>query len=387
MKTEAKLLLSDFRFWLLFFIINMSGNLSFGYFFPDRLTIIILFVFLATLIYISHQIDTTTLLFVSCFAIILLLQCFFLSHYSLQSSIHFLMKIFTGCVAAVIIGDKFLHYYKIIMFFLCVVSLLCFALNCFGVVIPYVSVSSSSIDGGQVIRVSSLVYTQLYNVEHSTGLTLRNCGPFWEPGAFQGFVNLALLFEIFHLHKQNKLISVPLIIYVVTILTTISTGGYVTMFVILAISLIFNPMLQPNTKLTFIMLVLFVFAFLFFHLDFLGDKIIGDVNHKGGRLNFDFTNIGYIQTIIGNGLDPDSFLNSSLNATGSVIMLINYTGLLGGCVFYIFLMRKLTITSLILVIVATMILMNEPFLTAGPFWWSLPILSTYVNNVFEEQTA
>lgn len=385
MKTEAKLVLSDFRFWLLFFIINMSGNLCFGYFFSDKLTIIVLSVFLAILI--SHQIDTTALLFVSCFAIILSLQCFFLSQYSLQSSIHFLMKIFTGCVAAVIIGDKFLHYYKIILLFLCVVSLLCFALNCFGVVIPYISVSSSSIDGGQVIRVSSLVYTQLYNVEHSTGLTLRNCGPFWEPGAFQGFVNLALLFETLYLYKHNKLISLPLIIYIVTILTTTSTGGYVTMFVILIIFLIFNPKLRPNTKLTFIMLVLLVFAFLFFHLDYMGDKIIRDVTHEGGRINFDFSNVGDIQVIIGSGLDADSFLNSSLNATSSVIMLINYTGLLGGCVFYVFLMRKLTITSLLLFIVATMILMNEPFLTAGPFWWSLPILSTYVNQYFEEQTA
>ena len=86
----------------------------------------------------------------------------------------------------------------------------------------------------------------------------------------------------------------------------------------------------------------------------------------------------FIKIIIGSGLDPKSFLNSSLIATGSLTMLINFTGISGGLVLYFFLYRKISIENIIFIIIVTMILINEPFLTAGPFWWCLPKLVNYI---------
>lgn len=372
-------MIRDYRFWLLFFVINMSGNLCFGYFFPDKITIICLALFVMLFYALKKEIDLILLYFTSCFIFIFALQAFLLTEFSLQSSLHFLLKIFTGVGVASIVGDKFIDYYKNIIYFFCIVSLIGFTLNCMGVVVPYIKISSSGIDGGQVIRVSSFIYTQLYDVEHNLGLTLRNCGPFWEPGAFQGFINLALFLELYSSIRSSSLFfSKKSVIYIISILTTLSTGGYITMFFIICCFIIQTKKISLPTKVLFILVSFFIISYLFFNLEFLGEKISRDANGKGGRLSMDFSNVDFMKIIIGSGLNPKSFLNSSLIATGSLTMLINFTGISGGLVLYFFLYRKISIENIIFIIIVTMILINEPFLTAGPFWWCLPKLVNYI---------
>ena len=373
-------MLGDFRFWLLFFAINMSGNICFGYFFPDKITIICLAFYVILFFILKKEIDLILLYFTSCFIVIFALQAFLLTDYSLQSSLHFLLKIFTGIGVASIVGDKFVYYYKKIICFFCIVSLFCFTLNCIGVVIPYIIMPSSGIDGGQVLRVSSVIYTQLYDVEHNLGLTLRNCGPFWEPGAFQGFINLALFFDFYNHRSSGSFFSKESVVYIITILTTLSTGGYVTMFFIISCFIIQNRKISLTTKLLFISISLIIFAYLFINIEFLGDKITRDANSKGGRLSLDFSNVDFIKILIGSGLDPKSFLNNSLVATGSLIMLIIFTGVSGFLILFLFLYRNISIDNMIFIIIISMILINEPFLTSGPFWWCLPKLVNFINS-------
>lgn len=360
----------DYHFWLLFFVINMSGNLCFNYFFPDKVTIICLTVFVALFFCFKKEINLMHILFTSFFVGIFVLQAFHLKNYSLQSSLHFLLKIFTGIGVIIIVGHHFIDYYKKILLFFCIVSLFCFSLNCMNIVLPYIKVSSTSMDGGQIIRVSSFIYTQLYNVEHGLGLTLRNCGPFWEPGAFQGFVNLALFFEI----VSSRVFSRNALIYIITIFTTLSTGGYVVMFVLISYLILQSKKVSFLTKFIFLTIALLFFGYLFMNLDFLGEKIARDATSRGGRLSLDFSNVDFVRILIGSGLDPKSFLSSSLVATGSLVMLINYTGVLGALVYLGFLFRYITNEGLLFTLIVCLILMNEPFLTAGPFWWGIPFV-------------
>lgn len=377
--------LKDWHFWLLFFVINMSGNLCFGYFFPDKLTIIVLFFVVSALLFTKQKSNPTIVALSLSFAIILLLQGCFLSVYSAQSSIHYWLKIFIGCSMAVLVGSRFVEYYKGIMLFFCVISLVCFSLNCAGIVLPYISISDTQMDNGRILRTSSIIYTQLYDASSGVGLTLRNCGPFWEPGAYQGFVNLALLFEVFYLRQQKKLISYPALIYIITVFTTLSTGGYATMFAILSILYLSSNKLSLISKVFAVVVVLAIFGYLYSHLDFMGDKIAEDADSGHGRLSFDISSVGALQLLIGSGLDPKSFMESSLLAVGSVNMLMNYTGVLGILSFYLILIKRLTMGRLIFAAIATLILMNEPFLTAGPFWWSLPILSDYAYAIYRRR--
>lgn len=59
----------------------------------------------------------------------------------------------------------------------------------------------------------------------------RNMGMFWEPGAFQAFVSIALLFTIMEPQFNMKRVGV----FVFTIITTFSTTGYFALMIIIVL--------------------------------------------------------------------------------------------------------------------------------------------------------
>ena len=68
------------------------------------------------------------------------------------------------------------------------------------------------------------------SVSHSS--FIRNIGIFWEGGAYQYFLNIALILSLYV--KKNPIFSFPNWIFVVSIITTFSTTGYLIMAVVLA---------------------------------------------------------------------------------------------------------------------------------------------------------
>lgn len=84
--------------------------------------------------------------------------------------------------------------------------------------------------------------------------TLRNAGIFWEPGAYQMFLNLSLLFVLeknnFSLgftNKNKRRTLVICIILIVSIITTYSTIGYINLLVVMAIWYIKNNKEMSST--------------------------------------------------------------------------------------------------------------------------------------------
>ena len=61
---------------------------------------------------------------------------------------------------------------------------------------------------------------------------IRNTGLFWEGGAYQYFLNLALILSLYI--KKNPIFSFPNWIFVISILSTFSTTGYLIMAIVLA---------------------------------------------------------------------------------------------------------------------------------------------------------
>lgn len=67
----------------------------------------------------------------------------------------------------------------------------------------------------------------------------RNSGPFWEPGAFQGFIMLAMLLLLYETDKVGgyqqviKKRKTTFILFVITLLSTQSTTGYILLIVLL----------------------------------------------------------------------------------------------------------------------------------------------------------
>ncbi len=73
------------------------------------------------------------------------------------------------------------------------------------------------------------VYNLFISVAVPDTPEIKNYGIFWEPGAYQTYLSLALIFEIFF-KKKKSIIFV--LIYVITLLTTFSTAAYISLMLI-----------------------------------------------------------------------------------------------------------------------------------------------------------
>lgn len=367
----------DWKFWLLFYIINISGNLGFTIIFDDKIltSIAFLFVIIMSLFTKCHPLKQSGA-YICAYILLMGIPMIYLGNaFSWSSYIHISMKFVTGALTILLLKTKFIDYYIKIMAFFAVISLICFSLNCVGIIIPFISIESTSLDGGNIYRVSSLIYTQLYN--DYIGLTLRNCGPFWEPGAFQGFLNLAIAILVFGYNSLNKNQIWLLLLFTITVITTYSTGGYIVLGILLILFILRNEKLSPTFKLIALISGIMICTYCYVNLDFLSDKISNDE----GRLGFSIDDFANDNTFwFGYSYSADALMESKIATASSIINLLKYTGVIG----FLFFICKLSIVkysiywNLAWCFVIILILMNEPFLTAGPFWWSCLYLWDFI---------
>ena len=96
----------------------------------------------------------------------------------------------------------------------------------------------------------------------------RNSGPFWEPGAFVGFLSLAIIFDYL---VNKKLFNIKKVVFYIAIVTTLSTAGYIVLF----FTLLFF-FYKKSYKLYPIFLILMLFPlgqYTYYNLDFLSPEI------------------------------------------------------------------------------------------------------------------
>lgn len=104
------------------------------------------------------------------------------------------------------------------------------SLVCFGIASLYPMIAwgiSRPVTFNNHIYNMSMFYTWGWN----SHIFARNSGPFWEPGAFQGFLILGLLF-ILHVNKEMSFKRIKLVLLGITIITTNSTTGYILLLLI-----------------------------------------------------------------------------------------------------------------------------------------------------------
>jgi hypothetical protein len=129
-------------------------------------------------------------------------------------------------------------------------------------------------DHGILINYSTLsliFYTDLINVVDSS--LYRNCGLFWEPGAFAGYLLIALIFSVI---KEGELkFNSNNIFLMFTLTTTFSTAGYVLLMALLILKL--GGQLNITRIFGFIIANIF-FILIFFKSEILFDKLIHQYN-------------------------------------------------------------------------------------------------------------
>lgn len=185
----------------------------------------------------------------------------------------------------------------------------------FSPIFQYLCKGGSELDAKGVYSYGGFIYRWVFI--HSE----RNCGPFGEPGQYQGVLSVALYFSLYkkELFKSINEQITHITIFTITLLTTLSTNGYIALSIIY-IGYLIHPYGNKEIKKYTISLFLVVIILLFITplgKDFIKiaiyDKFYTDdkfsiySNTTGARTNGIVEIYNYIQThpsvLLGIGYD------------------------------------------------------------------------------------
>lgn len=309
-------------FLMCFLLVVASGNPIFIYS-PNVRELYIILALLSIIynIYKKGQGIATYARYAMVFFIVMMIQQVIIPGLSISSQIFSLIRILIGVLIITGIKEKFALEYVKVMTVVAAISLVLFPLTLRFGLLPSVQISK--------IGYSMYVYTQIFT--DYGGTLARNAGMFWEPGAFQGYLNLAIAIAL--LLPKNVARRNSLIILIAALLTTYSTTGYIVFAFIIVYYLyrLSNYRSVNRTIITFFVLLGIIYAF--YSLEFMHDKLVdnlAETDSTQGRVT-GFIRMGDI--IIENfllGINTEDFDTSSGN--GLIYMLLYY----GGCltVFY-----------------------------------------------------
>ena len=170
------------------------------------------------------------------------------------------------------VGQKFISTYMNLIYYLSIISLV------FYVVFFFPSLTNQLVAHAIKnplfpLKDQTYLFTPNYilitfnQYEH-----LRNSGPFWEPGAFTVFLNIALMFNII---VNHKLFDKKNVLFIIAIITTLSTAGYLALFfTIVAVLLLLNPSIK---KILVLAPIIILFTAFIINMPFLLPKIKDNV--------------------------------------------------------------------------------------------------------------
>lgn len=221
-----------FEYFLVTLLIFLSGNpvVSLRFVYP--------FIGLASLAWLAFQLKRKDVraigIYSACFLVLFIAQYFVLGKISVGGSFNYLCKLFFGAGVLLYVGSRFRDCFINVIAFLAAVSILFYIPQLFGFIIPDVFPVPSN----------DLHSVLIYNTNIVRDEYLRNCGPFWEPGAFAGFLFMSLLLYLGNIKSLIRNKPWHVLIICLAMLSTRSTGGYIIMafFIVYVLAVVlFRP--------------------------------------------------------------------------------------------------------------------------------------------------
>lgn len=245
------------------------------------------------LLYTNRQVDKRFLLFM---AIVLLVQIFqgaYGGKYFWSTYFGLMLRFFWGYLVIRTTKMDFLKIYVKLLYFFSYISIFFYLAM---VLIPnseaiFEKISAPFAFFPFALNVESTDQTFhiiIYNFHGYRYLTqsneslqmIRNCGPFWEPGAFVGFLIMSLFFLYV---SEGTIKNKKGLIFMIAMVTTYSTTGYLALMLSLYVLLKaeFN-----KYKVIIIPLLAAISIFAFFNLSFLNNKIKDQTGKDSDKSRF-----------------------------------------------------------------------------------------------------
>lgn len=177
-----------------------------------------------------------------------------LNHENILTTGKFTFALITvSLIASIESFDSFREKYIHVLFLLSTISIILFLAYQFLPVLRGVNV---------VHNLSGRAFSNLYLFVYNMSL-LRNCGMFWEPGAFGAYLCLALLFEMTGSRPRVRY----MIVFLSAIVTTFSTTAYISTILIVLYMLLLNYGTSKRIKGVLFLLILIAVMGVFINYD------------------------------------------------------------------------------------------------------------------------
>lgn len=225
---------------------------------------------------------------------------------NMDFSIKFFYEIllFLSCAAIVrlVPFEKFKQVYTDILMILSVCSLVIFTLN---ILVPAVLSIFPMHQNEGMFPFRFCVLSVVANPEYGVD---RNFGIFREPGIYIVYLCLGLLFELF----DKKINFKKVICFIITILTTFSTAGFMVAGVLFLTFLLFSKTSTTRQRLVFVAISIIMFSVVSVNtgIDYLYNNVFGKLFYENdstaSRTGSIFTNINMwtrnvVSFLVGNG--------------------------------------------------------------------------------------
>ncbi len=269
---------------LLFLLVATTGI---PFFKVGDITFLIFSLGFAGLVFLYRKLrfDKFFFFFLLLYLIVMAAQMVKFNYLPLTTYIGVLIRIFFAYLTVRILGRNFTKYYVDIIY---VLSIIGFFIYIPQLIMPgfgrFLATSISPLlrnplYAGDIWYAPDII---LYVFNSGVG-TFRNCGAFWEPGAYAGFIVIAMIFQ----YLENKTITdKKSIVLILALLSTMSTTGLLALGFFLVMFL--GNKVPPLYKLILIPSFLAAIVIAFTSLDFLGDKIASQMDVSSTHHNTRF---------------------------------------------------------------------------------------------------
>ena len=261
----------NFRdYMIMFLVLGVSGMPYFSS--NQAFTILFALGLIGLFLFSDFQaIDNEFLYVLGALLICVIFQSVIFSFFKAITILGLFLRVTTAYLAVKLLGRYFIDYFIRVMVFLTIISLIVFIpifikpdlLQKLVDATPSFLSYQYELWGMEIDRKTLVLYNFVLEADR-----LRNNGPFWEPGAFGGYLILAFMFNSI---RERKLLSKINWLFILAVISTQSTTAYLALFLFIVCFIFFQDYSIATKSLIIVFGIAGYIAFQ--TIPFLGDKI------------------------------------------------------------------------------------------------------------------
>lgn len=254
-----------------------------------------------------------------------------------------------------VIGLRFNTIYINIMYCICLSSLFLFTLTSISAIFYDLLLAASK--NITSLGINDETYENWANPSQNIIIyvipllnTMRNCGPFWEPGMFAIFINIALAINLI---TNKRVLEKKNITFLIASISTLSTTSLLATFIIISYHFLFS--VKYKYSMLFIMIMPFI-AIPLFNSEYVGGKIDTNIETMDSSYSrFGAILVHYNEVLkspfIGHGANVNKSIDSELGkyelniSPNGLSNIIRVYGIPFSILFYILLFKASIIIS------------------------------------------